>query len=536
MLRGSLEEFALSDIFRLIAGARKTGRLEISRRASSGGVYFRDGEIYFAESSLTREPLGQKLVRAGVLSERDLMKALDEHASSGMRVGEVLVRNGAIDKSQLALAIRSQVQDAASDCLKWEVGEFEFESSSEVVAEIPIRVTVDYVIMEASRLIDDVAGTERKIRSRKMILRRVADLGEAKQVLRLSTGEERMFLLVDGERQVSEIIADADGDELTVLRTLHGLLSSGMLEVVPTAAREAEPLVYVVDPVRTAEMVSAAVEETGFSSAGAPQGSQPVPAEASGSSPEPVRDPEPGVVLVDAAPAAEVDLGVALIIPLAEAVEPDVEVEIVSAASEAAWAVVTITEDDPAPINSAEAEISSIAATPAAPPAPRVEVPEPVKDWFADPELQEDAVMPPGADDAPITVTEETFAPPEEAFAAPAEIETPRHKVASSPQEHAVVEPVRAHPPQPPTVEAMEARAELSRASAPPSSLRIDRAVVVRELASLFSEDDTPSAPAAKIPGDSGHVPSGDAPRGLEDDDDLDRGLIHRLIDGVKGL
>src|SRR5680860_697687 len=151
MLRGSLEEFALSDIFRLIAGARKTGRLEITRRAGSGGIYFRDGEIYFAESSLTREPLGQKLVRTGVLSERDLMKALDEHASSGMRVGEVLVRNGAIDKSQLAVAIRSQVQDAASDCLKWEVGEFEFESSSEVVAEIPIRVTVDYVIMEASR-------------------------------------------------------------------------------------------------------------------------------------------------------------------------------------------------------------------------------------------------------------------------------------------------------------------------------------------------------------------------------------------------
>jgi hypothetical protein len=65
--------------------------------------------------------------------------------------------------------------------------------------------------------------------------------------------------------------------------------------------------------------------------------------------------------------------------------------------------------------------------------------------------------------------------------------------------------------------------------------LRIDRAVVVRELASLFSEDDTPSAPEVKTP-NGGHAPSGDAPRQLEDDDDLDRGLIHRLIDGVKGL
>ncbi|MEO8323505.1 MAG: DUF4388 domain-containing protein, partial [Actinomycetota bacterium] len=325
MLRGSLEEFALSDIFLLIAGARKTGRLEISRRAGSGGVYFRNGEIYFAESSLTREPLGQKLVRAGVLRERDLMKALDEHAASGMRVGEVLVRNGAIDKSQLAVAIRSQVQDAASDCLKWEVGEFEFESSSEVVAEIPIRVTVDYVIMEASRLLDDVAGTERKLRSRKMVLRRVADVTEAKTNLRLSTGEERIFLLIDGERPVSEILAEADDDELTVLRTLHGLLSCGMIEVVPAAASEPEPLAYAVDPVKAAAAVSAAVEESG-SSSDVPAVQPPVDA---------------GAVEVEEAPPATGEIEVD--------VTSGSEIEIVSAEPQTPAGDVSITEDDPTP-------------------------------------------------------------------------------------------------------------------------------------------------------------------------------------------
>ena len=510
MLRGSLEEFALSDIFRLIAGARKTGRLEITRRAGSGGVYFRDGEIYFAESSLTREPLGQKLVRAGVLSERDLMKALDEHAASGMRVGEVLVHNGAIDKSQLAVAIRSQVQDAASDCLKWEVGEFEFESSSEVVAEIPIRVTVDYVIMEASRLIDDVAGTERKIRSRKMILRRVADIGEAKQVLRLSTGEERIFQLVDGERQVSEILADADGDELTVLRTLHGLLCSGMVEVVPTAAREPEPLAYAVDPVRAAAAVSAAVEETGFSSVGN-QDAPSADAEA-----------RAGVVKVDEAPADADEDEVDLEWPLPTTYESD-DVEIISAEPEA----ITITEEEPPPIAvqaEAEAEISSIAAAPPAPPAPILEVPAPIEEWFEDPELKKDTVIPEAAEEAPPAMARDDLA-------AALEASLPRHEVAPPPRQAEAPEPVRAQPPQPPAAEVYQAPIEVTETSAAPSSLRIDRAVVVRELASLFSEDDTPSAP-----GHGGHTPSGDAPRGLEDDDDLDRGLIHRLIDGVKGL
>ena len=324
MLKGSLEEFPLSDIFRLIAGARKTGRLEITRRAGSGGVYFRNGEIYFAESSVTREPLGQKLVRAGVLSERDLMKALDEHAASGMRVGEVLVRNGAIDKSQLAVAIRSQVQDAASDCLKWEVGEFEFESSSEVVAEIPIRVSVDYVIMEASRLIDDVAGTERKLRSRKMVLRRVADISEAKANLRLSTGEERIFLLVNGERPISEIIGDADSNELDVLRTLHGLLASGMIEVVPDALREPEPIAYSVDPAKAAAAVSAAVEETAFSTADAP-------------APTPRRAPlENGAVQVEEAPPVTEEIQVD---------QPEIEIDIDSIEPQTPQAEVSISRE-----------------------------------------------------------------------------------------------------------------------------------------------------------------------------------------------
>ncbi len=150
MLKGSLEEFAPQHIFKLIAGVRKTGRLELIRQAGRGSVYFREGEIYFAESSLTREPLGQKLIRAGVISESELMKALDEHAATGTRVGEVLVRNNAIDKDQLGIAIRAQVKDAAFDLLKWDIGEFEFEPSEEVVAEIPIRLSVMELLSDAA--------------------------------------------------------------------------------------------------------------------------------------------------------------------------------------------------------------------------------------------------------------------------------------------------------------------------------------------------------------------------------------------------
>src|ERR671915_600584 len=83
MLKGTLDDFTLPDIFRLMSLAKRIGALEVQRSAGSGKVYFRDGEVYFAESSLARTPLGQKLVSSGVITETQLMKALDIHKEMG---------------------------------------------------------------------------------------------------------------------------------------------------------------------------------------------------------------------------------------------------------------------------------------------------------------------------------------------------------------------------------------------------------------------------------------------------------------------
>src|ERR687896_2613968 len=106
MLKGSIEDFALSDIFRLLSFTKKTGKLEVVRSAGDGKVFFRDGDVYFAQSSVTREPLGQKLVRVGALTESALMRALDINAQTGERVGEILLREGAITEEQLGAGVR----------------------------------------------------------------------------------------------------------------------------------------------------------------------------------------------------------------------------------------------------------------------------------------------------------------------------------------------------------------------------------------------------------------------------------------------
>ncbi len=97
----------------------------------------------------------------------------------------------------------------------------------------------------------------------------------------------------------------------------------------------------------------------------------------------------------------------------------------------------------------------------------------------------------------------ERHVPEVESTPAPAEFETPMEAARVQPPQPSAAEirEVPAYEPQPepvpevPSYEApQEAAPEVQRTS-PKPEMRIDRAVVVRELASLFGEDDSP-APA----------------------------------------
>jgi hypothetical protein len=232
MLKGTLDDFTLPDIFRLMSLAKKTGALEVQRSAGSGKVYFRDGEVYFAESSITRTPLGQKLVQSGVITETQLMKALDIHKEKGQRLGDVLVAENLVDQEHLIEAVRSQIEDAAFDLLRWELGEFAWESGLGIEPEVPIMVSVENLIMEASRRLDELEVILRKIPSEDAILGMAAAPPVGAVEINITPEEWRILVQVNGERSVAEIGQSIGVDTLEAMKSLYGMVSTGLIEVV----------------------------------------------------------------------------------------------------------------------------------------------------------------------------------------------------------------------------------------------------------------------------------------------------------------
>ncbi len=240
MLKGSLDGFMLPELFRLFTHSQKTGRLDIVRSAGRGHVYFRAGSIYFATSTMARAPLGRKLISLRLVSERQLMAALDIHAVTGQRVGDVLVSMKAISRPQLEEALRAQIEDAIFDLMRWDRGEFSWQPDVSVAAEITLNLTVEDLIMEASRRIDELELIQDQIPSPESVMVMTAEAPRTGARITIAPEEWRVLVLVDGRRSVAEVAALSHIDDDQALKVLHGLARAGLIELISTDRRLAQ--------------------------------------------------------------------------------------------------------------------------------------------------------------------------------------------------------------------------------------------------------------------------------------------------------
>ena len=563
MLKGTLDDFTLPDIFRLMSLSKKTGSLQVERSAGQGKVYFRDGEVYYAESSLSKEPLGQKLVKAKALTEGQLRKALDLHAGSGKRLGEVLLEAGAVTEDDIMMVVRQQIEDAAFDLLRWELGEFLWEPGVAASPEVTIYVTVENLIMEASRRLDELEVIQRKIPSTDTVLAMAATPPEGAVEINITPEEWRILVLVNGVRTVREIGEMVGLDDFSAMRTLYGLVSAGLAEVPGHAesgaaesgvdytseqAAEAPEPEAVPEPVAESRPQPVAESRPQPEPAPAPApeeepAEEPLPEPLQEAQPEPVEaQPEP--IVAEAAPE-----------PVAEEVQPDpvvaeaapepVPEEPVAAAEpepfvdeEPVQPVGEVLEMDP----NAEAEaffgLDEPVLAEEAPAAPEVQEeetqPEPVLQAVPDMPTFEEPDLPVEAFDAPEPGDLVAEGPASNGYEDP---------LASEILSPAAAPPAPEEPVAPPAPEPVAEQPEAPAPEIPVSSEsagespRVDRMAAVRELAGLFSEggDDAPPSRTRRAVAPEGDAEADNRKR-VEDDEQVTRGLISRLIDGVKGL
>lgn len=237
-LEGNLKDFSLEDMFHLLSSGTKTGTLYLSSSDAEGKVCFKKGRVFFASSNYNRESLGKRLVKAGVISDKQLRQALglqkiQKKEKAGRRLGQILVDEGYLDGKVLESFIQDQINDTLFDLFRWEEGELRFEADDVCESEdIGISVSVENIIMESSRRLEMWNRIREKIPSTETRFAMAAAPGEKSIEIHLKPREWMLLCYLHGGRSVRELTELTGYNDFETAKILYGMSAAGLIEMV----------------------------------------------------------------------------------------------------------------------------------------------------------------------------------------------------------------------------------------------------------------------------------------------------------------
>lgn len=237
-LEGNLKDFSLADMFRLLGSGRKSGTLYLERPDAQGRVCFDRGRVFFASSNWDRESLGRRLVKAGVISEKQLRQALglqkiQKREKAGRRLGRILVEEGYLDAKVLEDFIQDQINDTLFDLFRWEEWSLRFEADESCDDEdIGIAISVENIIMEASRRLEIWNKIREKIPSMSTVFTMASVPGDTSMEIHLKPKEWMLLCYLHGRRTVRDLIELTGYNDFETAKILYGMYSVGLIDKV----------------------------------------------------------------------------------------------------------------------------------------------------------------------------------------------------------------------------------------------------------------------------------------------------------------
>jgi tetratricopeptide (TPR) repeat protein len=239
-IKGSLKEASLPDVIQLLFLGRRTGCLALADQHNFGTIYLDEGQIVYASIVNRRDRLGDILLRKGRISAEQLQKAIEAQDDDRQhKLGEILVGMGTLTRAELEDYMRLQIEEAVYYLFTWTSGTFNFEAGVRPEREdFLVRISPEALLLEGARRVDEWSLIEKKIPSFDLIFS--VDQQHVKESApTLSTEQQRLLPLIDGTRDVQQLIDESGLVEFEVGKALFGLITAGYAHRVGTSTAAA---------------------------------------------------------------------------------------------------------------------------------------------------------------------------------------------------------------------------------------------------------------------------------------------------------
>lgn len=244
-LEGNLKDFSLADMFRLLASGSKSGTLHVEGPSGEGIVCFREGQVFFASASSATESAGKRLVRAGIISEKQLRQAqglmkIQKKDKADRKLGQILVDEGYVEGPVLEAYIREQISDALFDLMRWEEGELRFDSDElRADVDLGLTVTIEAVLADSGRRLETWSKIKDKIPSMDTRFAMSENPGQKPADIHLKPREWMLLCYLHGSRSVRELVELTGYNDFETAKILYGMYAGGLIRKVGPAG---EPL------------------------------------------------------------------------------------------------------------------------------------------------------------------------------------------------------------------------------------------------------------------------------------------------------
>jgi len=285
-LEGDLERFRPDEVLQFISTGEKTGVLSVTARDIQLQISFKGGHIVGTRCRRRQgENLsGQLFVRMGVLSPAQLDYALEEQRRSLRYLGVVLQDLGYATREQIEEVLSVQAQEDILRFLRLTEGPFNFHPTDVHTEPGRVPIHVEHLLLDCLRVLDESSGDLPAMGAVPELNCDVDRLVVSPEADTLSRQEKTVLQLIDGQRNVREILDDSRLGDMVGAQVLSALCARGYAKLPEKAERKrlrfrfspTEDFRHALGLIAIAAMLVAAL---GARISGDPRGVAPFPTE-----------------------------------------------------------------------------------------------------------------------------------------------------------------------------------------------------------------------------------------------------------------
>ena len=230
--RSSLDDVPLVGLLYTVCFNAQTGLAIVRNDSAYKEVSFKDGLVVSARTSKSEESIGNFVLKSSLMSADHLEIMATQAKKAGVKLGRFLVMQGLFTEKEIRDILEFQIKEILSDLFSWKKGEFYFSAREVQEEDVVVHYTPMELALLAARRALDFSSFRKMIPHNKVIFRIPPDFEQEKMKVmkELDANEKFIFSLIDGNRNVDQLIKFSGNDEFSIVNILYHLVLMGFIE------------------------------------------------------------------------------------------------------------------------------------------------------------------------------------------------------------------------------------------------------------------------------------------------------------------